>query len=635
MNFESSFEHFIPKRFLIITVAVSFLWGCSEKGLYDNFALQDLVKTEISPVSVENCASDAVIIDFGKDAFARIKLSLDSPDSRQIVVHLGEKARDGRVDRDPGASIRYAAYTLDIMEGRHSYSIEFRADPRNTATTPVGSGAVPVLMPEEIGEVYPFRYCELDNFTGTVISEDTRQICVHYPFNDGNSFFESSDSVLNQVWDLCKYSIKATSFCGYYVDGDRERIPYEADALINQLSHYCVDSEYAMARRSVAYLMENPTWPTEWQLEMVLTAWYDYLYTGDKALLKQYYDVIKAKTLIGLTEKNGLISTETGLVTPEIKASINYHGTDPIKDIVDWPRSGSFGIDKLEAGEADGYEMTTYNTVVNALHNGSLQYMARIAAAIGNNQEAHYFLDLVEKHKEAFNSLLFDKTAGIYKDGQDSGHHSLHANMFPMLFGLIPEGYDDKVLDFIRSRGMACSVYGAQFLLDALYQANDADYALSLMNSTSRRSWYNMIRCGSTITMEAWDQVFKSNLDWNHAWGAAPANIIIRHLVGVEPSEPGFKTVRIAPQPAGLEYFKALVPSPAGNIPCEYHRGKSFTFSLPKDTDADVELPLYAPEGSPVTVSRNGKSIKFNDNGGIISFRARGGAEFTVTIPTS
>ena len=29
-----------------------------------------------------------------------------------------------------------------------------------------------------------------------------------------------------------------------------------------------------------------------------------------------------------------------------------------------------------------------------------------------------------------------------------------------------------------------------------------------------------MIRVGSTITLEAWDNKFKPNQDWNHAWGA-------------------------------------------------------------------------------------------------------------------
>ena len=87
----------------------------------------------------------------------------------------------------------------------------------------------------------------------------------------------------------CPFSPELTSsrsFAGIYVDGDRERIPYEADALINQLCHYGVDREYSMARRSHEYLLNRPTWPTEWILQSVLIAWYDYMYTGDSRSLK-------------------------------------------------------------------------------------------------------------------------------------------------------------------------------------------------------------------------------------------------------------------------------------------------------------------------------------------------------------
>ena len=98
--------------------------------------------------------------------------------------------------------------------------------------------------------------------------------------------------------------------------------------------------------------------------------------------------------------------------------------------------------------------------------------------------------------------------------------------MFPLAFGLVPEKHRQSVVDFIRSRGMACSVYGSQFLLDGIYDAHDAEYGLKLLTSTAERSWYNMIRVGSTITLEAWDNKYKPNQDWNHAWGAAPANLI-------------------------------------------------------------------------------------------------------------
>lgn len=578
--------------------------------LYDRFPVRQLKKTPVAAVRSVSNPDGSILLDFGKDAFAQIELTLDSEADNSIEVHLGEKLDGIHIDRKPGGTIRHSVYRLDVRKGVHSYNITFRPDARNTRTTPVNSGAVPILMPEEIGEVYPFRYCEIVGLTGKVVLPETRQLMVHYPFNDDASSFCCSDSVLNKVWDLCKYSIKATSFCGYYIDGDRERIPYEADALLNQLSHYCVDSEYAMARRSAAYLLENPTWPTEWQFATVFMAWYDYFYTGDKALIEKYYDVLKAKTLLALRDDNGLISTKTGKVTPQVLESIRYRGESPVEDIIDWPRSGSAGVGKKEAGEADGYVLGTYNSAVNAMHCGSLQTMSRIAATLGKRSDAAYFKEAAEQCREAFNSH-FLCADGVYRDGLDTDHRSLHANMFPLMFGMVPDNCRESVINFIKSRGMACSVYGAQFLLDALFDAGEDEYALSLMASTSIRSWYNMIRCGSTITLEAWDKIFKPNLDWNHAWGAAPANIIPRWLVGVQPVTPGFGKVLISPHPGSLTFFKALVPTPRGGISCSYDRspGESLKFvvTVPDKVRAQVALPC---SGEECILLLNGKPVR-------------------------
>src|SRR5690554_3095570 len=71
----------------------------------------------------------------------------------------------------------------------------------------------------------------------------------------------------------------------------------------------------------------------------------------------------------------------------------------------------------------------------------------------------------------------------------------------------------------------------------------------------------NMIRIGYTITTEAWDDVFKPNQDWNHAWGSAPANLIPRKLMGIEPMEPGFSKIKIKPQPATLKNASIKYPT--------------------------------------------------------------------------
>ena len=142
---------------------------------------------------------------------------------------------------------------------------------------------------------------------------------------------------------------------------------------------------------------------------------------------------------------------------------------------------------------------------------------------------------------------------------------------------------------------MACSVYGLQYLIDALYNAGAADYALELLKDTSDRSWYNTIRVGSTMTLEAWDLKYKNNLDWNHAWGAVPANIIPRGLWGIQPKTPGFSIAQIKPQMGHLKNSEIEVPTIQGAIKGKYQylspRLQVFEIEIPANMVAEFAIP--------------------------------------------
>ena len=546
-------------------------------------------KSAEHPAFIKNIGNSTVFIDFGKDAFGQLILNLTSDTGKDSVsVHLGESVLEGRVDRNPGGSIRYHRYTLGLIKGTHSYRIKIAKDLRNT-------GPAAVLIPDYIGEVMPFRYCEIEGYEKPVTISDIIRDAVHYPFDESASFFECNNDTLNQIWELCKYSIKATSFLGLYIDGDRERIPYEADALINQLCHYGVDREYSMARRSYEYLLQYPTWPAEWILQALLIARNDYMYTGDSRPLKANYEILKARTLMELREKNGLISTTTGLQTPEFLSSIR--SKEKIRDIVDWPHTGILGLNKQEGGEADGFVFTDYNAVTNAYHYETLKIMGEIAQALDWQADASFYNKEADLFLNRFNNTFYNNKLGYYVDGDTTDHASLHANMFPVAFGMVSPEKMNQVIDFIHTRKMACSVYGAQFLMDALYNAADVDYALSMLTKTDDRGWYNMIRAGSTISLEAWDNKYKPNQDWNHAWGAAPANIIPRKLLGIEPVMPGFDKVRIKPQIASLSNVKAIIPTIKGEIGMEIENTKGeyrLQLTIPANMESEVYLPLLS-----------------------------------------
>lgn len=572
-----------------------------QRASFENFEPSNISRSKSGDYFVEFEKSVIGILDFTASA---------ENDNTPISVHLGERRNDDNtVNKEPGRSnIGYQQIDMLLKKGTHHYTVKL-ADRKKS-----GYLHTQKLAPH-YPDVIPFKFAELVGNTNQFSVSEFKQAALFYYFDDAAADFKCSDDKLKTVWDLCKYTQKSTPFLGVYADGNRERMPYEADAYIQMLSHFASDREYSIAKYTINFLLDHASWPTEWQLHMVLMAWEYYMQTGDKSLLVDRYEDIKRKSLIAFTEKNGLISTRTTLKTEEFLRTLNFPGKpEQFRDIVDWPQ-GSNSKKKAAAhqspfagGETDNYVFTDYNTVVNAFHNRCLVLMAKIASVVGNKKDALYFSKREKEHKAAFLATFFNKEKGYFVDGESTDHSSLHANMYPLAFNMVPQENIASVANFIKSRGMACSVYGSQQLLESLYNAGEADYALALMTSESKRSWLNMIRVGSSMTTEAWDESFKPNLTWNHAWGSAPANITARKLMGIEPIEPSFSKFRICPQPGSLKNASIKVPCIRGTIACnliQTGNGWNMKVSIPGNTEAEIWLPTEFTK-----VVFNGKEIK-------------------------
>ena len=520
-----------------------------------------------APIAITRPAPGIHLVDFGRAAFGNLRILPPDGASGTVTIHFGEALLDGRVNRTPPGSVRYSTARV-TLGGMESIVAAPPPDARNTRQPAA------ILTPPEWGVVTPFRWVEIEGWPGELTPAHLqRQAAFASTWDDGAAAFASSDALLDRIWELCRYSIKATTFAGVYVDGDRERIPYEADAYLNQLSHYATDRDVQMARDTFDRLMAHPTWPTEWASHMIFMAHADWMHTGDAGWLAARYDALKPKLLLGRARADGLLVSNETQRTRE--------------DIVDWP-----------AGERDGYVFTPVNTVVNAFHLRSLALMADMAGALGRRNEAQDYRARERRAREAFQRVLFDPNTGLYRDGEGTGHASLHANLFPLAFGLVPPERASAVAGWLAARGMACSVYAAQYLMEALFEHGAGAEALALMTAPHDRSWRHMLESGTTITWEAWDQKYKPNQDWNHAWGAAPANLLPRFVLGARPLSPGWRRALIRPVPGALTRAEGMIPTPRGPVRIVWTRGTRFslTLSLPPGMAARIELP--APPGS-------------------------------------
>ncbi|XHR27326.1 MAG: family 78 glycoside hydrolase catalytic domain [Chthoniobacteraceae bacterium] len=548
----------------------------------------------VAPVAIVEKAPGHLFVDFGRVVFAGLELTVPQAEAGQkLTVSLGEALSGPQtVHRKPGGSVRFLSAEVVLAEGQQTYRVPLTAADKR-------------WMPDAVGPVMPFRYVEIEGAPAGWGKDAIQQLAVHYPFDDAAAHFKSSDPKLDAIWELCRHTIKATSFCGVFVDGDRERKPYEGDAYVNQLGWFFCTPDTTLPDYTWEYLVTHPTWPTEYILLTPILAWDAYRYTGNPAGLKAFYPDLKAKTLLALARPDGLISTGTAAIPKEIQDAIHIK---KIMDLVDWPLA-----------ERDHYDMQPVNTVVNAFHCQALRSMAHIAGVLNQAEDAALFAAAADKATQSLNTALVDPATGLYVDAEGSHHSSLHANFFPLAFGLVQPERKKQVVDYVGGREMACSVYGAQFFLEALFDNGRADRALALMTAKGDRSWSHMLDQGTTLTYEAWDGKYKPNQDWNHAWGAAPANLIPRKLMGIEPLEPGFAKVLIAPKPGALPWAEMRVPTVRGSLFVRFENGPGFRMEieLPPQTTARIGIPTTAADG-PVKLQLDGKPVVGTATGGTV-----------------
>ena len=489
--------------------------------------------TVARPVSGEFKVEDEIPRwDFGKDFWGWMEFKAEKPGG--YIFRIGERVDgEGRVMLKPGGSLRAYEVPVIVTNCDEIVRLKMPRDRRNTTGAP---GNPAVQIPEKFGVIAPLRYAELIAGPKNVRKDSLVFQTVTFPHQGARAEFECDNEDLNRVWELCAHTIDAVSFAGYYVDGERERIPYECDSFINMLSDYSLYSDYRMGTRTLDYLMDHPTWPTEWKQYVIMMAYYDFLYTGDKSLIARRWDLMKKEKLMQqYARADGLLETMR-------KGKPIKGGPKGCTDIVDWPKC-----------ERDNFDFRPVNAVVNALYYINLVEMSEMAAALGKDDEKREFAARAEKILKRYNEVFYNPKTGLYVDGEGSSHSSFHANCFAVAFGLVPKSRRDKILDYCLSRWQKASPFPQQFLLEALFDNDRVDDAIAVMTAKGPRTWLGMLDQGATTTTEAWDFAAKPNQDWCHAWGTGPLNVIVRKML----KERKF---------GSLKWVKAKYPTPNGVV---------------------------------------------------------------------
>jgi alpha-L-rhamnosidase len=143
---------------------------------------------------------------------------------------------------------------------------------------------------------------------------------------------------------------------------------------------------------------------------------------------------------------------------------------------------------------------------------------------------------------------------------------------------------------------------GTPVIADALTVTGHLDTAGRLLTQTTSPSWLYPVTMGATTIWERWDSMLEDGsinpgemTSFNHYALGAVADWLHRTVAGLAPAEPGYRVIRIAPQPlAELDHASASLDTPYGPARVAWRREGDRVVveaEVPANTTAEVILP--------------------------------------------
>jgi alpha-L-rhamnosidase len=227
------------------------------------------------------------------------------------------------------------------------------------------------------------------------------------------------------------------------------------------------------------------------------------------------------------------------------------------------------------------------------------QMAADLEDQLGSRENASAYSAKYQNLKTAILATFWNESMQLFSDTSEKRLYSQHVNILAVHSGLV-EGNKatslvQKVLqDTSLTRA---TIYFQFYLHEAMAKSGLGNFYLDQLND-----WREQIRNGLTT----WAEISDHNVSRSdcHAWGASPNVEFFKIVLGITSDAPGFKKVRIAPNPGKLTSLRGSIPHPRGNIRTEMWLKNGVweaRIDLPKALEGqflwnDKSYPLYGGE---------------------------------------
>ena len=524
---------------------------------------------EVAPVAIQTSPSGKTLVDFGQNLVGRIRLTVSGDAGQEITLRHAEVLEDGELAvaplRTAEATDRY------ILRGGGTETWE----PRFT--------------------FHGFRYAEVTGWPGELRTDDLRAVVIHSDL-ERTGFFECSDPLVNRLHENVVWGMRG-NFLDVPTDCPQrdERLGWTGDIQVfSPTASFLYDSAGFLGSwladlaaeqgpdGTVPFVVPKcvpgadlPT--AAWGDAATVVPWVVYQRFGDAGLLAAQFDSMRA-----------WVDREAAAAGPSRL----------------WDTGFQFGdwLDPTAPADRPELAKTPAEIVATAYFARSAEIVARAATVLGRMEDAASYAELAAEVRSAFQAEYVTGAGRLMADAPT-------AYALALQFALLTDATQraragDRLAELVRAGGykIATGFVGTPLICDALAETGHLDAAYRLLLQTECPSWLYPVTQGATTIWERWDSLLPDGrvnpsgmTSFNHYALGAVADWLHRTVAGLAPAEPGYRRLRIAPQPGGgLTSASARLLTPYGQASVSWKlidNELEVSALVPPSTSAEVALP--------------------------------------------
>lgn len=409
-----------------------------------------------------------------------------------------------------------------------------------------------------------------------------------YPL-DVVSWAKTSDPLSGALWEISLNTLRRCMQDTYEDTPFYEQMQYVMDAKSQALFTYAVSADDRLARKTIhdfhssltpsgmiqsRYPSVNGQFIPGFALYWVMMVHDHYRHFADLVFVRRYLST--ADAILGWFDRR---IGDDGLVGRMPEAHWSF---------VDWVAEWN-----ATAGSPPA-KWRGPLTVYNLMYAVALRQAADLNEWSGRGDTAAEYRARAEAVLEAVRRHCYDEAERLYRDGPRVAEFCQHTQIWAVLADAVDDGDARDLMARMLARDdlPKVSFSMAHYLFRSAAKTGLYDRAGAFW-----QPWRDQVG----LHLTAWVEDPVQQRSDCHGWGALPLYEYIAETLGVQPEEPGYRTVRVAPRLGGLTWASGEALTPAGLVKVSWRlveKDGRTRFMLNGEAPEGVQVRVVLPDGT-------------------------------------